>query len=267
MNRDAEWHPIQVDFRPPAWQMAAEKDYRPIRPYDAPLKMDDVRLVHSVTDPKTGETREVIVDSMEARRRIVVGTEDNSVRVQAGKSLPIYEDGKVVAYTEAKDHAYRLRGYKQETVRIIPGLETEIVKVVDERALEDEAYEEPYYDDDTLLITVEEETFVPPLTTTPMPGSVIDELRSKYSKLRTRHDDEYLEARAEKDIEKEVVMEKRERLMRTPQQELRERRDALIKEEVEKRELSGNALLKIGKAMAKKLPPKALQRRLDETVA
>jgi large subunit ribosomal protein L24 len=246
--------------------MAAEKDYRPIRPYDAPLKLDDVRLVHSVTDPKTGETREVIVDNMETRKRIVVGTEKNSVRVQAGKRLPIYEDGKVVAYTEAKDYAYRLRGYKQETMRIIPGLESEIVKSVDERKLEDEAYEEPYYDDDTLLITVEEETFVPPLTTTPMPASVIDELRNKYSKLRTRHDDEYLEARAEKEREKEVVMEKRERLMRTPQQELRARRDALTRDEVERRELSENALLKIGKAMAKKLPPKALQSRLEEAL-
>jgi hypothetical protein len=51
------------------------------------------------------------------------------------------------------------------------------------------------HDCDTLRLDVETRTFVPTLLRPPMPESIIDELRNKYSKFRTRHDPEYIEAR------------------------------------------------------------------------
>jgi len=46
-------------------------------------------------------------------------------------------------------------------------------------------------DADTLRFEVEEATWTPTLLRAPMPGGVIDELRGKYSKFRTRHEPRY----------------------------------------------------------------------------
>ncbi|KAJ5085550.1 hypothetical protein N7532_010321 [Penicillium argentinense] len=51
---------------------------------------------------------------------------------------------------------------------------------------------------DTLRYEVDQETWVPSLDNAPFPSSVLDELRNKYSRFRTRHDPEYV---------KEKVME------------------------------------------------------------
>lgn len=45
---------------------------------------------------------------------------------------------------------------------------------------------------DTLRIDVEERTFVPTLLRAPIPETVVDELRNRYSKFRTRHTEEYV---------------------------------------------------------------------------
>lgn len=54
---------------------------------------------------------------------------------------------------------------------------------------------------DTLRIKVEEETWVPSLLRQPMPENVIDELRNKYSKFRTRHDDAYIAKKMQEEAE------------------------------------------------------------------
>ncbi len=53
-----------------------------------------------------------------------------------------------------------------------------------------EKEKEPH-DADTLRYEVEEVTWTPTLLRAPMPGGVIDELRNKYSKYRTRHEPRY----------------------------------------------------------------------------
>lgn len=52
---------------------------------------------------------------------------------------------------------------------------------------------------DTLRIDVEEKTFLPTLLRPPMPLSVIDELRNKYSKFRDRHDDDWVASKLAED--------------------------------------------------------------------
>ena len=72
----------------------------------------------------------------------------------------------------------------------IPWPHEEIPEVQDEQA-------------DTLRIHAEEKTFLPSLQMFPMPSTVIDELRNKYSKFRTRHDPEYIAAQVKKEARKE----------------------------------------------------------------
>lgn len=68
---------------------------------------------------------------------------------------------------------------------------------------------EPSWDDDTLRITSEQVTFTPVLTYTTLNAqgtpadTVLDELRNKYSKRRTRHDPEFIEKMEEIDAARE----------------------------------------------------------------
>jgi len=82
--------------------------------------------------------------------------------------------------------------------RVVPGLNVEIPWP-----------EEPPSTDidqpgDTLRIDVEERSFVPTLLRPPMPATVIDELRGKYSKFRTRHTPEYVAQVEARETEKKL---------------------------------------------------------------
>jgi len=110
--------------------------------------------------------------------------------------------------------------------------------------------ERPEFDVDTLRIDVEEETWVPRLLAEPFPAGVIDELRGKYSRFRSRHEDAYMA----KLREKEEAVKRREEVdktrMMSPMQEWAEmrRRDEEAREEPV---LDEGALEKIGRVMAK----------------
>lgn len=70
--------------------------------------------------------------------------------------------------------------------RVVPGLNVRIPwPRVEPTVHEDHAF-------DTLRLEVEERTFVPTLLRPPVPENVVDELRNKYSKFRTRHTPEYV---------------------------------------------------------------------------
>jgi len=103
---------------------------------------------------------------------------------------------------------------------------------------------------DTLRMEVEERTFVPTLLHPPMPISVIDELRNKYSKFRTRHDPEYIAAKME---EERIAEEKKElsKKMRTPLNEAN-RKARKERKKQGKGVLTDEMLAKIGEVMVKK---------------
>jgi large subunit ribosomal protein L24 len=65
------------------------------------------------------------------------------------------------------------------------------------------AEEEIEHPGDTPRIDVEKQTFVPVLLEAPLPTTVIDELRHKYSKFRKRHDDEYIAKKIAEDEAKD----------------------------------------------------------------
>ncbi|CZT24711.1 related to ribosomal protein YmL40, mitochondrial [Ramularia collo-cygni] len=105
----------------------------------------------------------------------------------------------------------------------------------------------PDNESDTMRISVEEQTFRPTLIRAPMPMSVIDELRGKYSKFRTRHDYDY---RARKEAEAAATEGRKGliRTMRTPLQELAESRAQ--QKAAEAKELTNEQLAKIGEVIA-----------------
>jgi large subunit ribosomal protein L24 len=105
------------------------------------------------------------------------------------------------------------------------------------------------YPADTLRINVEARTFVPTLFRPPMPDTVIDELRGKYSRFRTRHEPEYIEAKeAEEQAKKDRV--KLMDSMRSPLQELH-RAERERKKKKGKPRLSIEMLEEIGRVIAK----------------
>ncbi|CCU78241.1 unnamed protein product [Blumeria hordei] len=127
--------------------------------------------------------------------------------------------------------------------RIVPGLNI---------AIPWPKKEQPQYQDqavDTLRLDVDVKNFVPTLLTPPMPPSVIDELRNKYSKFRTRHDSEYIEKKMSEEADSLEQLSKA-KLMRTPLKEA-----AQLQRKVKKSKgrdiLTPDMLMKIGTIIAK----------------
>lgn len=110
--------------------------------------------------------------------------------------------------------------------------------------------EKKEYDIDTLRIDVETRTFMPTLLRPPMPMSVIDELRNKYSKFRSRHDPEYIEAKMQEDRDAEARKKQMEQ-MRTPLKEIN-RRERKLRKAKGKGTLTPGMLERIGRMIAQK---------------
>jgi len=128
--------------------------------------------------------------------------------------------------------------------RMIPGLNIKIPWVKQEA----QTYED--YAGDTVRLDVERKTFVPSLLTPPMPSSVIDELRNRYSIFRTRHEPEYIE---KKQLEEEEKLERKKlaKKMRTPLNEAN-RKARKERKKLGKGKLTPEMLEKIGQVIAGK---------------
>jgi hypothetical protein len=109
-------------------------------------------------------------------------------------------------------------------------------------------------DADTLRFEVEEATWTPTLLRAPMPGAVIDELRNKYGKHRTRHDAGYLLAmqnREKRKAEWEAWAKSGGGMLMTPAKEARQKERAEMAAKG-KPELKRELLERIGEVMAQK---------------
>ena len=191
----------------PEWMNREDKTTGDLNAVPLPLPLEDVRLVYPLPDPVTGIPRDVIID-----RLIRMNYSFDKTKKEWTKG------DRVILGTNT----------------IIPWPETVPEETSD-------------HDEDTLRITVEEQTFRPFLLSPPMPLSVIDELRNKYSKFRTRHEYEYVEAKEGEDAKVERRKEL-SKVMRTPLQELAEVRRK--QREEKDKELSKEQLAKIGEVIA-----------------
>lgn len=129
-------------------------------------------------------------------------------------------------------------------IRYIPGLGTRIPWPTKEP----ETHQD--HDDDTLRMEVEAQTWVPTLLRPPMPSSVIDELRNKFSVFRTRHDEDYIAKKKAEDAETQR-RKSMGAVMRTPIKQLN-RKERAEKKARGKPELSEDALARIGEVIAAK---------------
>ncbi|KAI9845376.1 MAG: hypothetical protein M1838_001776 [Thelocarpon superellum] len=122
------------------------------------------------------------------------------------------------------------------------------------------------HDVDTLRATVEASTWVPTLLRPPMPPTVIDELRNKYSKFRDRHDEDYVQRKRQED--EEARTKKSSVAMVTPLMEAK-RRERQEKKKRGKPRLTPEMLERIGEVMAsaRGLPPPLPDTPVKEALA
>lgn len=101
---------------------------------------------------------------------------------------PNPDDENVDAVPYVKVDTSKLEGEidYEETFRIIPGLPEHQIPWPKKGKPQLQAYES-----DTLRISSEDQTYSPQLLHPPMPVSVIDELRNKYSKFRDDYDEDF----------------------------------------------------------------------------
>jgi len=120
------------------------------------VPINAVRLVHPLTDPATGATRDVVIRELRPGAR------------------------------RAFDPARRAVVFD----RVVPGLNVRIPWPA--RAAPDR----PEHPADTPRLRAEARSFVPTLLRPPLPAAVVDELRGRYSRFRTRHDPAYVARKA-----------------------------------------------------------------------
>lgn len=188
----------------------------PARSQSMPISVGSIRLVYPLTDPETGVTRDVIINQLKAVPPNMQSSNMSLDRWQYGKKWD----------------------------RLVPGLNVVIpwpeVQVPEFQATKA----------DTVRERVEERTFYYGLLTPPMPDQILDELRNKYSRFRTRHEPWYIE---QKEMEEAARKGRSEafKSMQTPLDEFHERQREIRDTEGEP-ELSEEMLAKIGEFMAKK---------------
>ncbi|KAF5012875.1 hypothetical protein FDECE_1093 [Fusarium decemcellulare] len=181
-----------------------------------PLSIGSIRLVYPITNPETGVTRDVVINQLKA-----VAPNMKSPNM----TLDRWENGK-------------------KWDRLVPGINV----VIPWPAVE--APEEQTHPGDTIREKVEDRTFYYNLLSPPMPEPVIDELRNKFSKFRTRHEEWYVQQKeaeeAAKRARKETVLS-----MQTPLQEFHAQQRELRAAQGEP-ELSDEMLEKLGAIVAQK---------------
>ena len=129
--------------------------------------------------------------------------------------------------------------------RIVPGLNVRIPWP------KQQPRERVAHPGDTLRLDVEERTFVPTLLRPPMPEAVLDELRNRYSKFRTRHTPEYVAAVEAREAEKKARRKgARADEMLLPVQEYN-RKMRELRRERGRPELSDDMLEKIGEVIVR----------------
>ena len=106
------------------------------------------------------------------------------------------------------------------------------------------------HDSDTFRIEVEKKTWVPTLIRPPMPPSIIDELRNKYSKFRDRHDEDFVRKKTEETKAAGKRRRELKQLMMSPLKELHQR-EREQKKARGKQKLSMDALSILGQHVAK----------------
>lgn len=151
---------LQGDIKAPAYIRKAEPGSPLIRSVPLPLPLSAVRVVYPLADSdEEGASKyDTIIESF------VTGPDPKNRR-------------KTARFIANSDRA---------TGKLI-----QVPKLAEYQEKPPEKKDE---EADTLRVETEDETWTPTLLRAPMPGKVIDELRNKYGKHRTRHEPDYQRA-------------------------------------------------------------------------
>ncbi|KAM0425223.1 hypothetical protein ACHAPT_009540 [Fusarium lateritium] len=181
-----------------------------------PISIGSIRLVYPITNPETGVTRDVVINQLKA-----VPPNMKSPNM----TLDRWEHGK-------------------KWDRLVPGINV----VIPWPAVEAPEYET--HAGDTPREAVENRSFYYNLLSAPMPESVLDELRNKFSKFRTRHEEWYVQ---QKEGEEEAAQARADSVlsMQTPLQEYHAQQRELRAAQGEP-ELSDEMLEKLGAIIAQR---------------
>ncbi|KAF6223960.1 hypothetical protein HO133_010534 [Letharia lupina] len=200
-----------------------------------PIPLSSVRLVHNLPDPYTRIHTDKIISRL----------------------IPLPDEKKAEIREEFKAGEIDLEEMKTRMGgRAIPGSKEvygDWVVIPLPKARKNKKVETKEHDSDTVRFEVEEKTWTPTLLRTPMPGGVIDELRNKYSRFRTRHDAGYqlaLDNRARRKAEYKAWAESGGGMLMTPAKEARQMEREKLKEKGEPT-LEKELLERIGEVMAK----------------
>ncbi|KAM0795077.1 hypothetical protein BDR22DRAFT_872599 [Usnea florida] len=228
-----------VDVKLPPEQLARDPESPPIQSFPLGIPLSSVRLVAPIRDPNTGIETDKIISRL--------------IPLPSEAKTAIRREFAAGTITE-EDMRRRLRSRSVPGSKDVYGSWVEIpIPPKSGRDKKPPRSEREEHENDTLRYEVEETTWTPTLLRAPMPGTVIDELRNKYSRLRTRHTADYeqrLKDRAARQAAYEAwVATGGGGIMVTPRQEAREAARQRAKEKG-RPALEREVLERIGEAMA-----------------
>ncbi|KAF7543718.1 hypothetical protein G7Z17_g10515 [Cylindrodendrum hubeiense] len=181
-----------------------------------PLSIGSIRLVYPITNPETGVTKDTVINQLK-------GIPPNMK--SPNMTLERWENGK-------------------KWDRVVPGINVVIPWP------EVQAPEYTTQASDTIREQVEDRTFYYNLLSPPMPEQVLDELRNKFSKFRTRHESWYVHKREAEEAAKKARQESAVS-MQTPLQEFHAMQREIRAAKGEP-ELTDEMLEKLGAVIAQK---------------
>ncbi|RDA85452.1 hypothetical protein CP532_1018 [Ophiocordyceps camponoti-leonardi (nom. inval.)] len=182
-----------------------------------PISIGSIRLVYPLRHPETGHIRDVVIHQL--------------------KAIP--------ANMKSDNMTLDRWDYGKKWDRIVPSLNV----VIPWPKVEPPKF--PTFQGDTFHADVESRTFYYGLRSPPMPPAVLDELRNRYSKFRTRHEQWYIDRHEAEEAAKKAKKAKDVRSMMTPMDELHEKRQELRQARPEP-QLTDDMLEKIGRIMLRR---------------
>lgn len=186
----------------------------PGRSQPMPIVISAIRLVHPITNPDTGITQDVVINELKA----------------------------VPPNMKSENMTWDRWQYGNKWDRVVPGINV-VIPWPEVKPPELETTTA-----DTVREQVEERSFYYNLLSSPLPETVIDELRNKFSRFRTRHEPWYIEREEAKMAERQHRWDS-VRSMATPLDELQEKQRQLRAAQAEP-ELTDGMLEKLGRIMA-----------------
>lgn len=203
-----------------------------------PMPLSSVRLVRKLRDPNTGIVADKIVSRL--------------IRLPDEKRAEIRAEFKAGSIDKEE-----MKGRMK--ARTIPGSKEVYgdwleIPVPESSGKKEDTDKDKEHNDNTLRYEVESQTWKPTLMTPPMPHSVIDELRNKYSRFRTRHEPYYqlaLDNRARRKAERDAWIKSGGGMLTLPAQAARRAEREKLKEKGAPT-LEKEVLERIGEVMARK---------------